>query len=181
MIIRKMTSQLLSISFALILFCSCVNNTNQRTLVNKKKSKQQVNSFLNDWHQAASEADFEDYFTKMDSISVFIGTDASENWTKAQFEAFSRPYFEKGKAWDFKSLERNIYMNDFGDFIWFDELLDTWMGVCRGSGVIEVLDSKCVLKHYVLSLTIPNETVQGVLAMKREKDSILVGQLKSGL
>ena len=176
-----MTSQFLSISFALILFFSCVNNTNQRTVINKEKSKQQVNSFLNDWHQAASEANFEDYFTKMDSVSIFIGSDASENWTKTQFEAFSRPYFEKGKAWDFKSLERNIYMNDSGDFIWFDELLDTWMGVCRGSGVVEVLNSKYMLKHYVLSLTIPNEAVQGVLTMKREKDSILVDQLKSAL
>ena len=34
-----------------------------------------------------------------------------------------------------KTLERHIYTSKSGDFIWFDELLDTWMGACRGSGV----------------------------------------------
>ena len=86
---------------------------------------------------AAAEANFDAYFGKMDTISVFIGTDASENWTKKEFSDFSKPYFDKGKAWDFKTLERNIYVNTSGDFVWFDELLNTWMGTCRGSGVLE--------------------------------------------
>ena len=175
---RKIISQFIFISFALVIFSSCVND--RKTPPNKKKSKQEVDSFLNDWHSAASEADFEKYFSKMDRLSVFIGTDASENWTKDQFKEFSKPYFEKGKAWNFKSIERHIYMNSSKNFIWFDELLETWMGLCRGSGVIEVIDSKYALKHYVLSLTVPNEMVRDVLVIKREKDSILIDQLKLG-
>ena len=138
--------------------------------------KETINTLLNKWHLAATEANFDNYFSKMDSFSVFIGTDASENWTKTEFAAFSKPYFVKGKAWDFKTLERNIYLNTEGNFAWFDELLNTWMGTCRGSGVLEKKDQNWVLKHYVLSVTIPNDDIQKVIEVKKEKDSIFLKQ-----
>jgi hypothetical protein len=106
----------------------------------------------------------------MDSISVFIGTDATENWSKNQFQKYSKPYFDEGKAWDFKPLERHIYTNKSGNFIWFDELLDTWMGVCRGSGVIELVGEKLKIKHYVLSLTIPNDIIDDVIKMNSKEE-----------
>lgn len=134
--------------------------------------KKDVHSLLDDWHKAASEANYDNYFGKMDSISIFIGTDASENWTKPEFEAFSKPYFDNGKAWDFKVLERNVYMNSDRDVVWFDELLKTWMGTCRGSGVVIKSDSDWKIKHYVLSITIPNDDIQKVIAATKERDSI---------
>ena len=134
--------------------------------------KKDVHSLLDNWHKAASEANYYNYFGKMDSISIFIGTDASENWTKPEFEAFSKPYFDNGKAWDFKVLERNVYMNSDRDVVWFDELLKTWMGTCRGSGVVVRSDSDWKIKHYVLSITIPNDDIQKVIAATKERDSI---------
>lgn len=134
--------------------------------------KKDVHSLLDDWHKAASEANYDNYFGKMDSISIFIGTDASENWTKPEFEAFSKPYFDNGKAWDFKVLERNVYMNSDRNVVWFDELLKTWMGTCRGSGVVIKSDSDWKIKHYVLSITIPNDDIQKVIAATKERDSI---------
>ena len=134
--------------------------------------KKDVHSLLDNWHKAASEANYDNYFGKMDSISIFIGTDASENWTKPEFEAFSKPYFDNGKAWDFKVLERNVYMNSDRDVVWFDELLKTWMGTCRGSGVVVRSDSDWKIKHYVLSITIPNDDIQKVIAVTKERDSI---------
>lgn len=148
------------------------------TVVDIQFEKNTIDTFMNDWHLAATEANFENYFSKMDSVSVFIGTDASENWAKEQFEAFSKPYFDNGKAWDFKTLERNIYLNTNGDFAWFDELLDTWMGTCRGSGVLEKKNSTWTLKHYVLSVPIPNDDVQKVIAVKKKKDSIFLQKFK---
>ena len=136
--------------------------------------KKTIHTFLDDWHKAASEANFDAYFSKMDSTSVFIGTDASENWTKKQFENFSKPYFDKGKAWSFEALERNIYINDANNFIWFDELLETWMGTCRGSGVLEKKDMSWKIKQYVLSIEIPNADVQTVILEKRKSDSIFL-------
>ncbi|KGL58745.1 nuclear transport factor 2 family protein [Polaribacter sp. Hel1_85] len=141
--------------------------------------KTNVNTLLDDWHKAASDANYQGYFGKMDSISVFIGTDATENWTKKQFESFSKPYFDKGKAWSFKALERNVYVNDARNFVWFDELLDTWMGTCRGSGVLEKKNNTWFIKHYVLSVEIPNDDVQVVIAAKKKNDSIFLSRFKN--
>ena len=88
------------------------------------------------------------------------------------------PYFDNGKAWDFKTLERNIYLNTEGNFAWFDELLNTWMGTCRGSGVLEKKDNSWAIKHYVLSVSIPNDDIQKVIAAKQEKDSIFLSSFK---
>jgi hypothetical protein len=60
--------------------------------------KEEVQAVVNNWHKAATDANFENYFSKMDSVAIFIGTDATENWSKKEFENFSKPYFDKGKA-----------------------------------------------------------------------------------
>lgn len=148
--------------------------TDKEQKIDTSKIKEDVNLLLTNWHKAASEANFENYFEAMDSISVFIGTDASEIWSKKEFKAFSKPYFDKGKAWDFKILDRTIYTNRTGNFAWFDELLMTWMGTCRGSGVLEKTDNKWKIKHYVLSIPIPNDDINTVIATKKEKDSIFL-------
>lgn len=153
---------------------SCASFHKPSSVKEISEIKNDINAVLNNWHLAASEANFDAYFGKMDSISVFIGTDAGENWTKQQFEAFSKPYFDKGKAWDFKTLERNIYINKTGDFVWFDELLNTWMGTCRGSGVLEKTNTKWKIKHYVLSVAIPNDDVKAVIEAKKKNDAIFL-------
>jgi len=43
------------------------------------------------------EDNFEGYFGFLDSVSVFIGTDASENLDVNEFKACSKPYFNQGK------------------------------------------------------------------------------------
>lgn len=158
-----------------IIIISC-KKENELKQDSSKEAKEKIDSLLNSWHLAATEANFENYFSKMDSVSVFIGTDASENWTKSEFATFSKPYFDNGKAWDFKTLERNIYLNSEVNFAWFDELLNTWMGTCRGSGVLEKKGENWVIKHYVLSVPIPNDDIQKVIEVKNEKDSIFLKQ-----
>lgn len=91
--------------------------------------------------------------------------------------AFSKPYFDKGKAWDFKPLERHVFISPDGRVAWFDELLDTWMQLCRGSGVVVLEEGRWRIAHYVLSLAIPNESVSEVIELKKEKDSILRSSL----
>lgn len=157
----------------LIISCKQQVNTNKDVLI-----KEEINTIVNNWHKGATNANFENYFSKMDSVSVFIGTDASENWTKTQFEKFSKPYFDNGKAWDFKTLERNIYISKNKDLVWFDELLNTWMGTCRGSGVIEKNQNQWKIKHYVLSVSIPNESINQVIKEIKEKDSIFLQKFK---
>ncbi|MEM1337000.1 MAG: nuclear transport factor 2 family protein [Bacteroidota bacterium] len=103
----------------------------------QEKAKQEVAEVLDAWHKAAATANFEDYFSKMTPGGVFLGTDTTENWQNEAFRAFSKPYFDRGKAWSFSAVERNIYFNENLMIAWFDELLDTRMGLCRGSGVLE--------------------------------------------
>jgi hypothetical protein len=171
-------SQFLIVFFFLIVsvvFTSCKSSDLRTQKVEKSEVVKNVNTFLDAWHLAATEANYNNYFGKMDSVSVFIGTDAGENWTKKQFEGFSKPYFDKGKAWSFTAIERNVYMNEDATFIWFDELLSTWMGLCRGSGVLQLKNNELTLKHYVLSVTISNEKINEFLAIKKEEvDSLTI-------
>ncbi len=144
----------------------------------QNSEKENINKVLDDWHLAASNADFDSYFSKMTADGVFIGTDATENWQNAAFKEFSKPYFDKGKAWSFTAVERNIYMNKAEDFAWFDELLDTQMKLCRGSGVMKKENGQWKIAHYVLSIAVPNDNVAELIKIKKEKDSLLLLQLK---
>lgn len=137
-----------------------------------------VNEVLDQWHQAAADADFDTYFGLMTEDGVFLGTDATENWQNQEFRDFSKPYFDKGKAWTFHPVERNIYFNGDKEVAWFDELLQTQMGLCRGSGVLEKTGSGWKIAHYVLSIAVPNEHVDALTSMKKEQDSILGSKLR---
>ncbi len=143
-------------------------------LIAQEDNQEELNELINEWHKAASEADYGTYFGILADDGVFIGTDASENWQNEDFRAFSKPYFDRGKAWSFTTIERNIYVDKSGNFAWFDELLDTRMEICRGSGVLSKENGKWRIKHYVLSITIPNEDVDQVSTLKKEKDSLFM-------
>ena len=68
-----------------------------------------INTLLDNWHLAAANANLDAYFSVLDDKAIYIGTDPSERWTKAEFFNFCEPYFKKGKAWDFKAFDRKIY------------------------------------------------------------------------
>ncbi len=146
--------------------------------INGQQNRERIEKVLDDWHLAAAEADFDRYFSGMTTDAIFIGTDASENWKYEAFREFSKPYFDRGKAWNFKAVERNIYLNENETVAWFDELLDTWMGICRGSGVLLLQEGEWLVAHYVLSATIPNDDMDEVIAVKKELDSIQLVLLK---
>lgn len=145
----------------------------------RDKSEMAINSQLEKWHKAAADAAYEDYFDLMTADAVFIGTDAGENWQLDQFKAFSKPYFEAGKAWSFKTLERTIYHPKKSKIAWFDELLETQMGICRGSGVVRLDGKEWKVQHYVLSIAVPNENVSELTLIKKEHDSLLIAQMRA--
>ena len=144
-----------------------------------QSEKQQINELIDSWHLSAAQADYDAYFGKMTSDAVFIGTDATENWQLEAFMTFSKPYFDKGKAWSFSAVERNVYLDPSNQLAWFDELLDTWMGICRGSGVVKQENDKWKIAHYVLSVTVPNDDMGQLIEIKKAKDSLQILQLKS--
>lgn len=137
-----------------------------------------VNSLLNNWHKAAADANFDTYFNLMTSDAVFIGTDATEHWTKQAFMTYAKPHFDKGKAWSFTAIDRHIYFSQNNKMAWFDELLNTQMKICRGSGVAELTKYGWKIKHYVLSMTVPNQLSTEVVVIKTIIEDKLIKDLK---
>jgi hypothetical protein len=152
---------------------------NTEVTVNTADETKAINTLLDDWHVAAAKADHKGYFGKIAEDGIYIGTDATENWDKKAFEAFSKPYFDRGKAWDFKPLERHVYFSKDGKTAWFDELLDTWMKVCQGSGVLEKQGKEWKIKHYVLSMTVPNDAADAVIPIKAKYEDALIEKLRA--
>ncbi|TRX58805.1 nuclear transport factor 2 family protein [Fulvivirga sp. M361] len=133
--------------------------------INEPAIKKDIHNVLNDWHQAASDADFDRYFGYFeDDSSIFMGTDATERWTVAEFKPWSKPYFDRGKAWSFSPDERYIYLSDDGKTAWFDETLSTPnLGPSRGTGVLTKSVEGWKISHYNLTVPIPNEIVGTVV------------------
>jgi hypothetical protein len=51
------------------------------------------------------------------------------------------------------------------------------MKICRGSGVIQKTKDGWKIKHYVLSMTVPNENVDEVVKVKAKLEDILLEEL----
>ena len=150
-------------------FCFAQNTANETI---------QINKLLDTWHKDAAVANFNNYFEALTDDSIFIGTDATENWNKTQFQAFAKPYFDKGKAWNFTALQRNIYFSTDRSMAWFDELLSTQMKICRGSGVLIKTETGWRIQHYVLSMTVPNDNTDAVVKIKAPIEDAYIATLK---
>lgn len=136
--------------------------------------KKNINQFLDNFNTFAANAEYDNYFNCFAEESNFIGTDATEIWNKQEFKAWAKPYFDKKTTWNFKSLKRNIYFSKDGNYAWFDEVLDTQMKICRGSGVLEKVKGQWKIRQYVLSATIPNEVIDEVTKIKTPIEDALI-------
>lgn len=129
--------------------------------------RQQVNAFVDEWHDDAAHTRMA-YFDKMAADGIYIGTDQTELWTTPEFRAWAKRFFDAKKAWTFKAIRRNVYMSADRKTIWFDELLDTQMGVCQASGVITNTGKGFEIAHYQLSIAVPNALQPAVSKSIRE-------------
>ena len=161
---------------SLVCFISCTSSQNNEPVAKTDTSfeKKQINALLDSFNKAAGRADYNTYFNFYTDDAVFTGTDATERWDKKAFMAYAKPYFDKGRAWNFTSLERHIYFDKTGNTAWFDELLNTQMKICRGSGVVVKQDNEWKVAQYILSATVPNDQMNEVIKMKAtQEDSII--------
>ena len=131
-----------------------------------------VSAVLDDIHRLASEADFEGYFNLYTPDAVFMGTDAAERWSIAEFKQYARPAFDRGSGWTYVMTERNIFLSDDGNTAWFDERLENeGFGECRGTGVLVKVDGVWKVSQYNLTVPIPNELLRDVVAQIRALES----------
>lgn len=170
-ICTTITKALLALSI-LVVLAGCTSPKKSEA-----ENKEAISALLDSFNEAAAKADFDGYFNFFADEAVFIGTDALEHWDKKEFIAYARPHFERGRAWSFKAIERNIYIDNSGKFAWFDELLSTQMKICRGSGVLIMEEDEWKIKQYVLSMTIPNEKTGEVIELKTDIEQEIIDRL----
>lgn len=169
---------LFSLFFVLFAFSRTNQNRNDVNVSSTEEIKNTINRTLDSFNLAAAHADFTGYFNFFTEDGIFTGTDATERWEKKEFMIWARPYFDRGRAWNFKTLGRNISLDRSGRIAWFDELLDTQMKICRGSGVMVKQYDGWKLKQYILSATVPNSIMDEVVKMKAPQEDSLISKLR---
>lgn len=132
----------------------------------KTSETEKIDQLIDSWHKAAAEADYSNYFGFMAENFIFLGTDPTERWDKEQFSGFCKPYFDKGKAWDFRKIERHIEISKDGKVAWFDEKISTWMKDCRGSGVLVKVGKEWKLTQYNLAVLIENDKIKEFIQLR---------------
>lgn len=130
----------------------------------------EVNAVLDAMHAAAARADGPTYFAQYSSSARFIGTDAGEHWSLAEFRAYAEPFFARGQGWTYQPHDRTV-MSVGGVFVFDEKLTHASYGEMRGSGVL-TRDSAGQLKiaQYVLSFTVPNDRADQVVKAIRDAD-----------
>lgn len=160
------------LTFLVLFFVACKNGTTDTVAETK-----QVSNLLDSLNATAARADFTNYFQLYTEDAIFAGTDATERWDKKAFMAWAKPIFDNGSAWSFAAIERHIYFNETGTLGWFDELLNTQMKICRGSGVVVKQSTGWKIQQYILSTTIPNDSLDAIIKIKTPIEDELIKKL----
>jgi hypothetical protein len=127
-----------------------------------------LNQLVDNWHLSAAKADYQQYFDVTTKDFVFLGTAPGERWDKSAFQSFCKPYFDKGKAWDFKPSKRIWNFTANGTVAYFDEDLETWMESCRGSGICVLVNGEWKIAYYNLTVLIENEKIKEFIKLRKE-------------
>jgi len=136
------------------------------TLAAAPTPEEDVAAAIDALHAAASRADGAAYFALFTPDARFIGTDASERWSLAEFRAYAEPYFARGRGWTYTPVERTVTLAPVQCLCvaWFDEVLDSESyGVTRGSGVLRKTRDGWKIEQYVLSFAVPNARADAVV------------------
>lgn len=124
-----------------------------------RDAQDDVDEVLTSFHTAASKADWNTYFGLLTDDSVFMGTDASERWSKVEFQS----YASKTKGWTYKKQNRFVYVAADGKTAWFDEILvNAKYGTSRGTGVLIRTNDGWRIVQYNLTFPIPNDLAAGI-------------------
>ncbi len=128
---------------------------------------------LDDFHEAAAQADVERYLGHFTDNAVFIGTDEKERWPLLpDFAEYVRGGFAAG-GWSYYSIDKHISFSRDGSVAWFDEISisNSNGGHFRGSGVLENINGEWKIAQYVLSFVVYNEIWEQVLELNASERS----------
>lgn len=128
--------------------------------------EQQAGAVIDRMHAAASRADGAEYFSAYTADARFIGTDATERWSLADFRAYAEPYFNQGRGWTYTVADRHLEILEqpCRCVAVFDEVLNNASyGQVRGSGVLVKQGDEWKIQQYVLSFSVPNDKAGAVV------------------
>ena len=155
------------IFFSVFIVCFSTLLSNYYAQKNQNSTEISLNKLIDQWHLDASIPNFQRYFDVTTDDFIFLGTAPGERWNKNQFKAFAKPYFDAGKAWDFKASNRHWVFSENKKIAWFDEDLSTWMNSCRGSGIFVKEGKNWKLAYYNLTVLIENEKIQEFIKLRQ--------------
>lgn len=127
--------------------------------------EQDIAATLDALHAAAAKADGPAYFALYTPDATYLGTDAAERWSLADFKGYAMPYFSKGQGWTYVPRERHITIAPVACrcVAWFDELLDSQSyGTSRGTGTLVLTPQGWRVSQYALTFPIPNDLAKGM-------------------
>lgn len=142
----------------------CSNSADQT------ESKAQVAAALDALHRAESEADLDHFLAAFAGDAIFLGTDASEAWTKADLRRDLGQRFGSDGGWTFEVEDRVIGISDDGDSAWFKEIVHYIEGdyELRPTGTMVRRGGVWRIVHLHMGIPIPNDLhpalVQGLQA-----------------
>lgn len=146
----------IAVCISAILLTGC-SGTQTRHSFSDDMEKVVINGVLTSWHVAADQGLYEFYFDQMTDDAVFLGTDASERWTKDEFMSYAREPFSDGNGWTYTQVESHIAFNDARDTAWADEILENEKyGTLRGTSVLRKVNDRWKIAHYSLTFLVPN-------------------------
>jgi hypothetical protein len=115
------------------------------------------NATLDRLHAAAARADGPTYWSCFAPDADFIGTDATERWTLAEFKDYADARFARGQGWAYTPSDRHLAVLT-GGVVMFDETVTgAEYGACRGTGVLVPVGDDWKVAQYHLTLPIPND------------------------
>jgi hypothetical protein len=118
--------------------------------------ERQVRRILETHLKAAAIKEPDAFFTLFTPDATFIGTDDTEQWTRAEL---ADKLFNSPSGWDMtECLERHIYpAPNMPEVVAFFEVLKhKKLGIVRGSGVVIKHYGAWKILQYVLSFSVPN-------------------------
>lgn len=118
--------------------------------------QQEVAATLDQFHQAASQANLTQYFNLLTDDAIFMGTDVTERWTKVQFKQYVAPLFKQGKGWSYQAKQRNLHKINSNTYVFDEVLINKKYGECRSSGVMVNHGNGWKIAQYNLSVPLPN-------------------------
>jgi len=156
------TLALLLLACTLLTACTTIHPLRQQLHDDADRIK--IGIVTSTWHFAAQFGMFDNYFDAMTDDAVFMGTDATERWTKSEFMDYAREPFSDNHGWTYKPSDQHVGFSDDRQTAWIDEILThKSYGTLRGTGVLVKVGDDWKIAHYSLTFLVPNDLASEVV------------------